>query len=407
MNSSFALPSRSAHRRVSFFVRLWFPDRWSLYKLNEKTDKLCVFVSLVSTKIPFKGTSKEYIGDDQGVLHECVKKALTSCCQQLRRRKQAEAALRGKADRRKQMSKYIPDVSRSFTQLLHSMKTGVPIDGVAADDAEDDGAAHASLLPPQPSSKKRRVDAAEVEAEAEKHALMVHKLGIQPHEQRSDRQQRSQATAQTARGHRVESLTHGSLVVSPPLSPSSPLPQLLLRPSVRLLRLSHHGGRPSREVARRRGQQGRRAGSHGRLSLGSGRQGRGCRTIGAVLYRRDGSGQYGFAVHACGRLQNHVLVNALSPELHEQLPTFPAPGPHHRLRIARSATHPQQHCIPMSLHTDEHIALFDSVVRGDPSSRARATVTVQPMFFFSLVLLSAVRSWPSTWVVSVRLCVLS
>lgn len=38
--------------------------RWSNYKIDYKRDKVGVFVSIVSTKIPFKGTSKEYIGDD-------------------------------------------------------------------------------------------------------------------------------------------------------------------------------------------------------------------------------------------------------------------------------------------------------------------------------------------------------
>jgi DNA topoisomerase VI B subunit len=38
--------------------------RWSQYKIDHKRDKVGVFVSIVSTKIPFKGTSKEYIGDD-------------------------------------------------------------------------------------------------------------------------------------------------------------------------------------------------------------------------------------------------------------------------------------------------------------------------------------------------------
>lgn len=38
--------------------------KWSLYKIDYKRDKVGVFVSIVSTKIPFKGTSKEYIGDD-------------------------------------------------------------------------------------------------------------------------------------------------------------------------------------------------------------------------------------------------------------------------------------------------------------------------------------------------------
>ena len=38
--------------------------RWNSYKIDYKRDKVGVFVSIVSTKIPFKGTSKEYIGDD-------------------------------------------------------------------------------------------------------------------------------------------------------------------------------------------------------------------------------------------------------------------------------------------------------------------------------------------------------
>ncbi|GLI61267.1 hypothetical protein VaNZ11_003583, partial [Volvox africanus] len=37
---------------------------WASYKINQATDKVGVFVSIVSTKIPFKGAGKEYIGDD-------------------------------------------------------------------------------------------------------------------------------------------------------------------------------------------------------------------------------------------------------------------------------------------------------------------------------------------------------
>jgi DNA topoisomerase VI subunit B len=42
--------------------------KWSNYKIDYKKDKVGVFVSIVSTKIPFKGTSKEYIGDDGRLL---------------------------------------------------------------------------------------------------------------------------------------------------------------------------------------------------------------------------------------------------------------------------------------------------------------------------------------------------
>lgn len=35
---------------------------WPTYKINPSTDRVGVFVSIVSTKIPFKGAGKEYIG---------------------------------------------------------------------------------------------------------------------------------------------------------------------------------------------------------------------------------------------------------------------------------------------------------------------------------------------------------
>lgn len=43
-----------------------------------------VFVSLVSTKIPFKGAGKEYIGDDVEEMVAAVRHAIQQCCQQLR-----------------------------------------------------------------------------------------------------------------------------------------------------------------------------------------------------------------------------------------------------------------------------------------------------------------------------------
>ena len=35
---------------------------WNSYKINQSQDKVGVFVSIVSTKIPYKGAGKEYIG---------------------------------------------------------------------------------------------------------------------------------------------------------------------------------------------------------------------------------------------------------------------------------------------------------------------------------------------------------
>lgn len=46
---------------------------WNSYKINQTQDKIGVFVSIVSTKIPFKGTGKEYIGDDISEIASAVK----------------------------------------------------------------------------------------------------------------------------------------------------------------------------------------------------------------------------------------------------------------------------------------------------------------------------------------------
>lgn len=46
---------------------------WNSYKINQTQDKIGVFVSVVSTKIPFKGTGKEYIGDDISEIASAVK----------------------------------------------------------------------------------------------------------------------------------------------------------------------------------------------------------------------------------------------------------------------------------------------------------------------------------------------
>ena len=95
--------------------------KWSTYKMDYKRDKIGVFVSIVSTKIPYKGTSKEYIGDDIVELSNSVKRAIQSCCQQLRTQLTKRNALRDQQQRKSRLSKYIPDVTRSLHALLESM----------------------------------------------------------------------------------------------------------------------------------------------------------------------------------------------------------------------------------------------------------------------------------------------
>ena len=86
--------------------------KWSSYKIDHKRDKINVFVSIVSTQIPFKGTGKEYIGDDIIPIQQSVKRALQSCCQQLKSHLSKRNALRDIKERKSRLIKYVPDVSR-------------------------------------------------------------------------------------------------------------------------------------------------------------------------------------------------------------------------------------------------------------------------------------------------------
>ena len=56
---------------------------WASYKIRQHQDKIGIFISLVSTKVPFKGTGKEYIGDDIPEVQAAVKRALERCCLQV------------------------------------------------------------------------------------------------------------------------------------------------------------------------------------------------------------------------------------------------------------------------------------------------------------------------------------
>ena len=56
-------PSQVSKKRIN----------WGSYKIDKNKNKVGVFVSLVSTKVPFKGTGKEYIGDDIPEVQAAVK----------------------------------------------------------------------------------------------------------------------------------------------------------------------------------------------------------------------------------------------------------------------------------------------------------------------------------------------
>lgn len=91
---------------------------WGAYKIDKNNDKIGVFVSIVSTKIPFKGTSKEYIGDENTEIAEAVDKAIKQCASQLRGKIVRAQVARDRNARKKQLTKYIPDVARAVFAML-------------------------------------------------------------------------------------------------------------------------------------------------------------------------------------------------------------------------------------------------------------------------------------------------
>ncbi|KAI4322060.1 hypothetical protein L6164_021783 [Bauhinia variegata] len=103
--------TRTAFKRIN----------WSSYKINQMQDKIGVFVSIVSTKIPFKGTGKEYIGDDITEIASAVKNAIQQCCIQLKSKIVKKMQAREQQERKRNLSKYIPDATCAVHNVLKEM----------------------------------------------------------------------------------------------------------------------------------------------------------------------------------------------------------------------------------------------------------------------------------------------
>lgn len=97
--------------------------KWATYLIDPKKDSVGVYVSIVSTRIPFKGTSKEYIGDDVIEIQHSVKRALIGCCQQMKGQLAESMAKKNIFEKQKTLLKYIPDVSRSLMGIMQHVKS--------------------------------------------------------------------------------------------------------------------------------------------------------------------------------------------------------------------------------------------------------------------------------------------
>ncbi|KAJ0704591.1 putative DNA topoisomerase (ATP-hydrolyzing) [Helianthus annuus] len=91
---------------------------WNIYKINQTQDKIGVFVSIVSTKIPFKGTGKEYIGDDISEIATAVKTSIRQCCAQLKSKIVKKIQAREQQERKRNLSKYIGDATGAIYEIL-------------------------------------------------------------------------------------------------------------------------------------------------------------------------------------------------------------------------------------------------------------------------------------------------
>ncbi|XP_027077675.1 DNA topoisomerase 6 subunit B isoform X3 [Coffea arabica] len=96
-------------------------SNWNSYKINQAQDKIGVFVSIVSTKIPFKGTGKEYIGDDISEIAAAVKTSIQQCCTQLKSKILKRIQAREQQERKRNLSKYIPNVTGAIYDVLKEM----------------------------------------------------------------------------------------------------------------------------------------------------------------------------------------------------------------------------------------------------------------------------------------------
>ena len=92
--------------------------KWGNYKIDKSTDRIGVYVSIVSTKIPFKGTGKEFISDDIPVIKRAVKETLQRCCQQLKSSIAKKQQAKANNTRKKELLKYSESVCKSIFGVL-------------------------------------------------------------------------------------------------------------------------------------------------------------------------------------------------------------------------------------------------------------------------------------------------
>ena len=102
---------------------------WKSYRIDKNSQKIGVYVSICSTKIPYGGPNKEYIGDENEDLQKVVRDAIMKCCVQLKSRLARAEWIKNQKDRKKNLEKYIPHVARALSSLIQTIADESPVAG--------------------------------------------------------------------------------------------------------------------------------------------------------------------------------------------------------------------------------------------------------------------------------------
>ncbi|GMI11257.1 hypothetical protein TrVE_jg2972 [Triparma verrucosa] len=94
---------------------------WKAYYIDPVGSRVEVFVSIVSTKVPFKGTGKEYIADNVREIKDKVTRGIQACARQIKEILGVRKKLGDAKARRSKLTRYIPDASKALFGILQEV----------------------------------------------------------------------------------------------------------------------------------------------------------------------------------------------------------------------------------------------------------------------------------------------
>ena len=96
---------------------------WSYYKINPSAS-VSVYVSIVSTKVPFRGTSKEAISSESKEISDAVRDSIRECAKQLKSKIMKAEDAKDMRRRKKDLAIFVPNVASSIFSVVARMAGG-------------------------------------------------------------------------------------------------------------------------------------------------------------------------------------------------------------------------------------------------------------------------------------------